>query len=397
MREQLSTLVLGAEGAALGEVSTLFSGLDVGAVSSVQGTFAQGLDLVRETVPDVVAIVIDGDARAAFALMEEISAAAPSAYIFALSQDDSTENIVKSMRAGATEFLSLPLDASQVLKAIIKVTALRRLSQPTGKRGEAWTIYSPKGGAGTTTLAANLAVEVQAQGGKSVCLVDLDFQSSDLALFLNVNPVYTMMDIALNFRRLDSVFLQGTLTRHASGVYLLAAPPHGMETPPIPVEQVRAVLDLLRTMYDVVIIDTPRVLSEDTLAAFSMASRVLLVIELTLPFLRGYRRTRDVLDALEVPADRTDVVITKYGASRAAVPLDEAKRTLGLSVAHMLPRDDETALAAVNKGIPLCDVKTNTPLRRSIADLAQMLTGANGAGEERSKKRKGMFGGLFAS
>ncbi|HZP41015.1 MAG TPA: AAA family ATPase [Candidatus Binatia bacterium] len=397
MPEQISALLLGADAAVLADVKGLLDGLDAAPASCTGAPLEDGVRLAQELNPEVIAVVLDGNPRIAFALIEDVSRALPSAYIFALSQDDSTENIIKAMRAGATEFLSLPLDTSQAVRALIKVTALRRLAHPTGKPAQVLTLYSPKGGAGVTTLAVNLALEIQARG-KSVCVVDLDFQSSDIALFLNVNPLYTMMDITLNFRRLDSVFLQGTLTRHPSGVYVLAAPSHGTDAPNIPVEQVRAVLDLLRTMYDVVIVDTPRALAGETLAAFSAASRVVLVIDLSLPFLRGYRRTMAVLEGLGVPADRVDVVVTRHGGGRAQVPLEEAKKTLGLTVTHTLPRDDENALAAVNKGVPLSSVKAGAPLTRAIAQLAEMLVGREaGAGEREPKKRKGILAGLFAS
>ena len=396
MREQLPALILGTDEAVRAEVKALLAGLDTTPVACSEGGFDDGVRLAKESSPDVIAIVLDGDARAGLALMEELNAALPASYIFAVSHDDSDENIIKAMRAGATEFLSLPLDRTQVLKALIKVTALRRLAQPTGKPGQIWTVYAPKGGAGATTIAANLACEVQAAGGRSVCLVDLDFQSADVALFLNVNPVYTMMDIALNFRRLDSVFLQGTLSRHPSGVYLLAAPPHGTETPNIPVEQVTAVLDLLKTMYDVVIVDTARAFNDETLAAFSAATKVLVVLELTLPCLRGYRRTLEVLDGLNITAEHVEVAISKYGA-KSGVPLDEAKRNLGLATTHLLPRDDDTALQAVNKGIPLSEVRPGSPLRKAIADLATTFGPATTAAPVEKKKRKGILGGLFAS
>jgi pilus assembly protein CpaE len=398
MRDQLPVLLLAADGATRGDIRTLLNGSDVATVVCTEGALADGLKLVRDGAPDVVMVVIDGDARGALALMEEIARVAPSAQLFALSRDDGTENIVKAMRAGASEFLSLPLDPQQVLKALIKVITLRRLVDPHAAVGKLWTVYSPKGGAGTTTTAANLAVELAGMG-KSVCMVDLDFQAGDLALYLNINPTYTMLDIALNFRRLDSVFLQGTLTRHASGAFLLAAPPHaGPEAGAIPVEHVSAVLELLKSTYDVTIVDTARALTDETLAALHSADRILLLIELTLPFLRGYRRTMELLDGMAVPRNRVDVIVAKHGAIRAAIPLDEAKKTLDVSPAHMLPRDDETALAALNKGLALRDVKTSSPLRRSIVQLGETLLAPPAAeASEEPKRRKGLLGGLFAS
>jgi len=106
-------------------------------------------------------------------------------------------------------------------------------------------------------------------------------------------------------------------------------------------------------------------------------------------------RTLDVLDSLAIPADRIEVVISKHGA-KAAVPIEEAKRNLGLSTTHLLPRDDDTALQAVNKGVPLSEVRASSPLRKAIAELAETL-GQLGGAPVPKKKRKGILGGLFAS
>ena len=397
MADHIPALLLGSDPALLAELRIQLSGLDAASVVCREGGFDDGARLARENPPDIIMVGMDGDGRRALSLMEETSRVAPSAQLFALSHDDSTEMIVKAMRSGASEFLTLPLEPAQILKALIKVVALRRLTVPAAA-GQIWTLYSAKGGAGVTTTATNLAMELHGHG-KSTCLVDLDFQSGDAALFLNLTPTYTMVDIALNFRRLDSVFLQGTLTRHPSGLYLLAAAPHtGPDAATIPMEQVTAVLELLRSMYDVVIVDTPRVMGDATAAALAAASRISLLVELTLPHLRGYRRTLEVLESLEVPKERVEAVLAKDGNARAAVPLEEAQKTVELTVVHTLPRDDETALAAVNRGVPLAEVKSSSPLRKAIAELAETAMSKPQSGQETPKaRRKGLLAGLFAS
>lgn len=396
MREHIPALLLGEDPAVLTNLREQLSGLDAASVVCREGSLGDGARLARENPPDIVMVVLDGDTRRGLSLLEEIGRAAPATQLFALSHDDSTETIIAAMRAGAGEFLTLPLEPAQILKALIKVVALRRLSVPT-TAGELWTLYAPRGGAGVTTLAANLALELHGKG-KSVCLVDLDFQSGDLALYLNVIPTYTMVDIALNFRRLDSVFLQGTLTRHPSGMYLLAATPHtGPEAAAIPADQVRAVLELLKSMYDIVIVDTPRALSDATVTAFTSATKILLLVELTLPFLRGYRHTTEVLDNLGVPKERVEVVLAKNGGVRSAVPLEEAKKTVDLTVTHTLPRDDETALAAVNRGVPLSVVKASSPLRKAIVEIGETVRQTSNHNEAPKARRKGLLSGLFAS
>jgi pilus assembly protein CpaE len=397
MADQLTVLLIGADRGALAEIHGRLRAVEDVSVTCTQASFQDGLKLAWAQNPAVVMILTDGDPRTALALTAEISRTLPSTQIFAVSSDDSTGNIVQAMRAGATEFLGLPLEMGQIVKALIKATALQRLSQPMAPKGEIWTVYSPKGGAGVTTTAVNLAIELHGELGKSVCLVDLDFQAGDLALALNLAPVYTMLDIALNFPRLDSVFLEGTLTRHASGISLLAAPTGGtVDGYKIPGEQIRTVLDLLKAMYDVVIVDTARTLSEETIAALRAANRIIVLVERSIPALRGYRRMLEIVDGLDIPRDRLDVVISKYVESKAAVPLDEAKRSLELAVRCLLPLDEQVALEALNKGLALADVRRSSPLRRGIGDLAHLLT-AEHDGEGKGRKRRGILGGLFSS
>jgi Flp pilus assembly CpaE family ATPase len=149
-------------------------------------------------------------------------------------------------------------------------------------------------------------------------------------------------------------------------------------------------------MYDIVIVDTPRVLSDATVTALTTATKVLLLVELTLPFLRGFRRTAEVFDSIGVPRERVEVVLAKHGGTRAAVPLEEARKTVDLTVTHTLPRDDETALAAVNRGVPLSGVKASSPLRKAIVEIAETAQ-QNGNNEAPKARRKGLLSGLFAS
>ena len=61
--------------------------------------------------------------------------------------------------------------------------------------------------------------------GAEVAAFDLDVYSADMPLFMNLTPAYSLRDLAGNFKRLDSVFIQNAMMRHPSGLQLLAAPP----------------------------------------------------------------------------------------------------------------------------------------------------------------------------
>ncbi len=370
MDEALHALCLSVDPAASAEVASELTHLPGFAVRTREADYQGGLRDLRD--PDLVIVILGPDATNALNVIEDVLRAAPSTRVLALSRDENPELIIRTMRAGADEFLPLPVTRTALLKICIKVSESRRCSGPAqARKGEVWVAYGPKGGVGVTTIVTNLAFALRA-AQRDTALVDLDVHNGDLALFLNLTPTYTLRDIATNFRRLDSVFLQGTMSRHSSGIELLAAPPVGAGEPPLQLtsEQVTGVLELVRSLHEVTVVDTGGVPSEATRAALALAHRIFLVTELTIPSLRGCIRTLDWLreDDSEVDA-KVEIIVNKYANKGAEVPLADATRTLKLPTRAVLPRDDATALAAINNGLSLEEVRAGTPLGRAIAAL----------------------------
>ena len=341
-----------------------------------------------------LAIVILGDdPSSGLAVIEEVHKSAPATQVLAVSADDRSETIVKALRAGADEFLPLPLDPNALLKVCIKVSALRRAAKPNGtaQHAQFWVAYGAKGGVGVTTLVANLGIALQAAGRRTV-LLDLDLHSGDLALFLNLNPGYTLRDIATT-KRLDTVYLQGTMIRHRSGLELIAAPvPLPGEAPlALTSEQTLAILKLLDTTHQVALVDTTSVPLDATRAALTNADRIFLVTELTLPALRASLRALAWLHEEGVDG-AVEVVVNKYANRSWEVSPAEAAKTLGLPIRALLPRDDAAVYTAVNSGLPLEEVKGGTALQRAIAALV----GGEEAPRPESAVRKG-FRRLFSA
>ena len=394
MEETLQALCLSSDAATSGEVTALLARLPGFSVRTREADYQSGLRDLRE--PDLAIVVLGAEPVPGLTVIEEIHRNAPSTRVLALSHDENPELIIKAMRAGADEFLPLPATLNSLLKVCLKVSETRRSESRahTTSQGEVWTVYSPKGGVGVTTIASNLAFALR-QIQRDAALVDLDTFTGDLAVFLNVTPTYTLRDIAADFRRLDSVFLQGTMTRHASGLELLAAPAVMPGEPPLGVgaEHVRAILDLLRSLHEVTLVDTPGVPSETTLAAVTMASRIFLVTELTIPSLRGCLRTLDWFkeEGIDV-ATQVEVIVNKFSKQIGEVPPAEASKTLKLPIRAVLPRDDVTAMAAINSGVPLHEIRGGSALQRAIAELVAPPAQVG----DTSTKRKG-FMRLFSA
>jgi septum formation inhibitor-activating ATPase MinD len=110
------------------------------------------------------------------------------------------------------------------------------------------------GGTGVTSLAANLALALRYAFDKRVAVIDLDLQTGGLSVFLNLEPERTIMALAEGTRKLDSIQLESALSKHASGIYLLAAPKRIEDSELVSDATVGAILDLMRQLFDFVIV-----------------------------------------------------------------------------------------------------------------------------------------------
>ena len=367
--EPLRVLCLSPDPSIAAGVAAMFGSVPDFTLATRTVGYEEGLQDLRE--PDLAVVVLENDPTAGISVIEGVRRSSRATHVVAVSLDDDAETIVRAMRAGAHEHLSLPLSQQELFKTCIKVVELRRSRASNDARhGELWVAYGAKGGVGVTTLVVNMAVALQA-AQRDVAIVDLDVYSGDAAFFLNVKPAYTLRQVA-STDHLDPVFLRGAMGRHGSGLPILAAPAPGRGEPPLELsaKQTLTILELVTGLHELTLVDTPGIPSEATRAALGAADRVLLVTDLTVPALRGCMRTLDWLRGEGVePESAVHVIVNKHDSRSAEVSPKEASWTLGLPLRALLPRDDVAALGAANVGKPLAEVKPGGILERAIAGL----------------------------
>src|SRR5262245_59368146 len=150
-----------------------------------------------------------------FGLIYNIVAAGGVVIVVSASKD--SELILRAMRAGAKEFV-LESDHEELKLAV------RSQAQPSEQvegTGSIVSVFGAKGGVGCTTIAANLAGALQ-DIGQRVCLVDLDLHLGDVLSFMDVAGNYSITDVLANMARLDRDLLSSSMTKHGSGVNVLA-------------------------------------------------------------------------------------------------------------------------------------------------------------------------------
>ncbi len=345
----------------------------LGEQANVEGattTFEAGFELVHRKRPMVVIISVDdGEYDVALERIKTILTRFPRVSIFTVCEDRSAETILRFMRAGVTEYLLKPLSELDLASALQKLGRLWLVKTPEADEGKIVTLFSPKGGVGVTTIAINLAVNIHQLTNKPTILVELDLNAGDVTTFLNLKAAYTMSDVTSNIGKLDRSFLQSVITKHDSGIYVLADPQRVEEAVSISAGDVRKVLNLLKTMFSYIILDTEPAFNERTKTAIEMSNLLFLVFIMSLPGIRNMQRYLNYLDGTGSVKEKVRLLVNRR-LKKDDIRPEDAEKILDRPIFWSIPNDYDTAMACLNKGVAINKFDPKSKLNLSIRDLA---------------------------
>jgi pilus assembly protein CpaE len=336
---------------------------------------------------DVVIVDVDTDPEQALDLVENICVNLPLVTVMIYTSRNDTELLVRCMRAGARELLTDPLAPNAIAEALVRAAArlseVKRFKKVTGK---AFVFVGSKGGSGVTTIASNFAVFLAKESGAKVALVDMDLYLGDAALSLGMKPQFTMLDALKNEQRLDSEFVATLLSRHDSGLMVLAAP--DIHTSIHPFHNASAkVLQILKADFDYVVVDAGSSIGHLEEVLLRDADTIYLVTQVNIPALRNSHRLiphlagEDRNRKLEVVLNRFDSRLTEIDESGIAKALTQPPR-------WKVPNDYGAVRRAQNVGIPLS--AEDTGVSRALLEMARAACGKTSPPAK--KKKFGLFG-----
>ena len=343
----------------------------------------EGAGIVRKFRPDMAIVEVNGNPAA---VVGPLAREFPNLYILALSATREAEYALETMRAGAHDLLCKPLREIDLSIAIEKARKARVRKEPAERRGKIVTVFSNKGGNGTTTIAANLAEALATDHAKRVVVVDLVMGQGDVTMFFNVNPTYTVLDLARNNGKADPEYIDSLIVRHSSGVCILADPPRIEDADKISADQVRDMLATLRSTFDVVIIDTTHQFDEKTLAALEMSDTVLLVTLLNLPSLKNTQRSIELFTRLGIFDDRVKLLLSRYLPNND-LPKESIEGILNCPVFYDVPNDYPTVLSSINRGKLLSEIAPEKEVTDAFRKMAELLVGTAAPREAQHRKR----------
>lgn len=314
----------------------------------------------------------------------------PFSQIVILTVQDDPNYMRRAMLAGARDFLTKPPSVDEMIGAIRRAGKLAHEeraksktaypvkpgngSVPAGvlKSGKIISVFSPKGGVGTTTLAVNLAVALQREE-TPVVLVDGDMEFGDVTVFLNQKAKNSIVDLAPRADELDyDVIEEVTMLHQESGIKFLAAPSRPEFAESVTGDQFAQVLDFLRNFFSYVIVDCSSSLSDVTLATIDTSDLIILMTTQEIPAIKDSRLFLDLLQPLKINRDRLLFVMNKYD-KRIGIKPEKISENFKQDLKVVIPFEEKVVLPSINRGVPFMLGVKSKSITRSYLSLTEIV------------------------
>jgi pilus assembly protein CpaE len=396
MTERIRVLIADASAETRGQLSELLaSETDV----TLIGTAANGTDalaLAEKLQPDVLLLDTSMPGLDGIAATEQLAHRLPGVGVIMMSNQGEAHDWRRAMLAGARDFLVKPIAGEELASSIRQVHTVQlrereRLAQAAshvassnghtppvtrpGGPGKIVVLFSPKGGVGRTTLAVNLAAAAT-KSGHEVCLVDASFQFGDVGIMLDLNPRNgSIGDLLTESARGDPESVVTALAHHSSGLRVLLAPPSPEVAELIQPDDVRSMLDALRTGNELVIVDTSNWFNDTTLAILDVADVILGVMTLEITNIKNMRLFLQLADSLSY-LEKLQLVLNRSDAT-LGIKLADAEQSLGRRIDHTVVSDGRTVVFALIRGVQFSAINPEAQVRRDVKRLAEHLLRAD--------------------
>ncbi len=316
--------------------------------------------------PDLL-VIYDHGAEGELETLQQMPAdARPPLIVF--GPGDNAKTIRLAMRAGARDYLTIPVDKSEMFAAIDEIAAQRKGSSRS-ERGNLHVFINGKGGSGATFLATNIAHGLAVDGHK-VTLVDLDLQFSGLCRYLDLTPKQDILEAIRAVDNMDETAADAFTTRHDSGLRLLSASESRLVmNQEISPESMLTLIEKYREYNDYVIVDLPRHIDVMNATVLEAADKITVVMQQSFPHLHDTARLLSILhNELNVDADRINVVVNRY-SKNLPILIKDIETALNIESLIKIPNQYRVTSESVNSGVPLSEVDRKAAVTKGLREI----------------------------
>ena len=357
--------------------------------------------------PDVILLRVPAQERdKAMTLGRSLTLALPQCPVIMYGPPPDTSLLQNSMVAGARRFLTIPFPRDVLLRAIADTRAqmppatmidpaatggtLFGASATQETRAKLVTVFSPKGGVGTSTLAVNLAVGLQ-QRQQRTALIDANISCGNVGVFFNINPTSSILDLVASGQYEDARTVRAHMLEHqASGVEVLLSPIQAEQGEAITGDHLRTIFGLLQEQFDYVVVDTTSSYEERVLVSLEVADTIIVPIAPDLAAVRNLVAFLRILRLLGHDEDRLLLVLMRSNSVPPAHVRD-IERYLSRPFDLHVVSDGKRTTQAINEGTPVILRHPDSRLAADLLAIADRLTDNSGRKARAAESPRGLL------
>ncbi len=351
-------------------IENYLAGQGVRIIAAVEN-ITTAVNLIRGIRPRILIAELPLNSQETLEGIRRIRGDYPSLGIILSSQETSAQLILRSVRAGAQEFLGRPLDIRELGEAITRLSdLLGRTGQTAAETGRIIAVCSNKGGVGVTSVATNLALALSADGTKTA-IVDLNLRRGDVEVMLDLLPSRTLGDI-LAANPIDESILQAALIPYSPSLFVLSGPDWPEYNDLISSVRLAEVFGLLKNMFAYVVVDAGRTTGSHMTDVLTMADVIMAVSTLDVVSVRNARNHVRLLNDLSLSNGKVKLVVNRYHKN-STVNLEDLEKATGIETFWQIPNEYQVMSSAINTGHPVLVASPRSRLAKNLEELSRRI------------------------
>jgi len=337
------------------------------------------MQAVENNHPEIILLDFDYKLEETYDLVDKIATRFPGVAVIVILPESKVQFSDRVILSGARAFILYPftqksvqVTTRRVLELLTRnypVTPLPEMRKQMPRPRNTYVVYSPKGGAGVSTVAVNLAIAVSQKTKEKVLLLDGKQMFGHVALMLNLRTANSITDLISHAGTLDPHLIYQVVVDHTSGIKVLPSPTMVVEGQGIRPDDLYKVVQGIQSTFPITIIDAGSFLNENTVTLMDAADKVMVVLNPNLAALRDVRQFMDITKNLSYPAEKLMFVLNQTGY-KSEIRREEIESILKVKLAGSIPVDESLCLSCLNEGTPLILKSPRHPISKALQQLA---------------------------
>ncbi|HCS38143.1 MAG TPA: hypothetical protein DIW44_00970 [Anaerolineaceae bacterium] len=297
--------------------------------------------------------------------------------VIMLTSQTDLKDKVAGLEAGADDFISKTVSPDELeLRVKALLSRNKEKSSISQSSSKVFSVFSLRGGVGTSSIAVNLAVAIAQLLEIKACLWDMALSGGQCALMLNLKPKNTLASLAdWPEGSIEEGLLSSMILDHASGISLLPSPQFFEEGDLV----TRATIDLvwtpLQMLAPYIVVDSGNHFTDSIISVLERSDAIIVPLAPELASVNAAYQALRLFEEMGIDRRKVLPVVNETFQKSSLTP---AKIAEGLKkdIFAEIPYDSVNMVRAINQGTPYMMLAPRTSTSGAFTKMAQRLTAA---------------------